>query len=535
MGPVSRRLDEDLSATYSSGYTTLLEALDQERYFRLLDSLDDFRDNPPLNAARAGKRLKTVGAAVGKDGKRLRRAVKSAASRRRSPAADESLHEARKAAKRLRYAAEAAAPIDAKHARLLEDAAHTIQQVLGAHQDSVVARTVLRRLAPRPTVKAKTPSPSGGCTPQANRAWQTNPQRNSTTPGRHSRPNSSTKDRSGARCAHRMCKIPEIQCLRPQPDGRGPGQRRRHLNADKEHREPGPARPGFLYSPIVVGVMPGQDPALLALAAELAQELSAALICAYVDPASYLIEWNEEEPIIPASLEPALESSDEAALAARLLRTALAHILDPLGIPWTLRLLARKPALALETPGSIIGCLNDHCRLRKSRAPRPGGKHVNGSIARRLLSTQQLPVFGVPLRTTVIGRGNGHVPGFDNTTQCQQGSRAQDKGSPENFCPSPRAILAASSRAASAWNFRSVSQWCPQTSRHPVSPGYPAHSCRSHHLACRAGYTVNSAMSHFRWWCGASAAGSCFRASHDGAWLMRKCWSGWCSRGCRRW
>ena len=30
-----------------------------------------------------------------------------------------------------------------------------------------------------------------------------------------------------------------------------------------------------------------------------------------------------------------------------------------------------------------------------------------------------------------------------------------------------------------------------------------------------------SAQSHFRWWCGASTAGSCFRASHDGAWLMR--------------
>ncbi|MFD1210460.1 hypothetical protein ACFQ36_00180 [Arthrobacter sp. GCM10027362] len=38
----------------------------------------------------------------------------------------------------------------------------------------------------------------------------------------------------------------------------------------------------------------------------------------------------------------------------------------------------------------------------------------------------------------------------------------------------------------------------------------------------------HSALSHFRWWCG-------FRASHDGAWLMRKCWSGCCSRGCRRW
>lgn len=146
MGPVARRVEEDLSADYSAGYTSLLETMNQKRYFQLLDGLEAFRDHPPLTT-RAAKKPKTVGAAIGKDGKRLRRAVKAAASKRGTPASDEALHEARKAAKRLRYAAEAAAVVDDEHARLLEKAAHGIQKILGRHQDSVVARDVLRRLA----------------------------------------------------------------------------------------------------------------------------------------------------------------------------------------------------------------------------------------------------------------------------------------------------------------------------------------------------------------------------------------------------
>lgn len=146
MGPVARRIEENLSADYRAGYQTLLREMDHKRYFRLLDDLEAFRDNPPLTP-RAGKRPKSVGAAIGKDGKRLRRAVKAAASARGTPDSDAALHEARKAAKRLRYAAEAAAVIDDKHARRLEKAAHGIQKVLGRHQDSVVARAVLRRLA----------------------------------------------------------------------------------------------------------------------------------------------------------------------------------------------------------------------------------------------------------------------------------------------------------------------------------------------------------------------------------------------------
>ena len=59
------------------------------------------------------------------------------------------LHAVRKAVKRLRYAAEAVEPVFGASATEL--AAHTeeIQTLLGEHQDSVVARSLLRDLARR--------------------------------------------------------------------------------------------------------------------------------------------------------------------------------------------------------------------------------------------------------------------------------------------------------------------------------------------------------------------------------------------------
>jgi CHAD domain-containing protein len=56
------------------------------------------------------------------------------------------LHEARKDGKRLRYAAEAATPVNHKRAALLADAAHGVQKILGDHQDSVVTRDLRCRL-----------------------------------------------------------------------------------------------------------------------------------------------------------------------------------------------------------------------------------------------------------------------------------------------------------------------------------------------------------------------------------------------------
>jgi len=146
MGPVSRRLDIDLGHTYGEARAAVLQALNADRYYRLLDTLDALTAAPratKLGAKPAGTVLPKL---VKRDFKRLRRAVKAA---RRAPAGEDRdplLHEARKCAKRLRFAAEAALPVAPKHADRLSAAAHTVQDILGEHQDSVVARQLLRRL-----------------------------------------------------------------------------------------------------------------------------------------------------------------------------------------------------------------------------------------------------------------------------------------------------------------------------------------------------------------------------------------------------
>ncbi|NEB75873.1 CHAD domain-containing protein, partial [Streptomyces sp. SID14478] len=57
---------------------------------------------------------------------------------------DLALHEARKAAKRARYAGEAARPALGKPAKKFAKRMKRVQSLLGEHQDSVVAREALR-------------------------------------------------------------------------------------------------------------------------------------------------------------------------------------------------------------------------------------------------------------------------------------------------------------------------------------------------------------------------------------------------------
>jgi CHAD domain-containing protein len=57
---------------------------------------------------------------------------------------DLAFHEARKKAKRLRYAAESAIPLFHGRAETLASAAEAVQEVLGERQDTVVSRQKLR-------------------------------------------------------------------------------------------------------------------------------------------------------------------------------------------------------------------------------------------------------------------------------------------------------------------------------------------------------------------------------------------------------
>ena len=146
MGPVTRRVDAELGADYQKAHTKVLKALDRPRYFRLLDALESLQAAPPLAPLASKPARKVIPRLVKRDVKRLRTAVREATRHPAGTGDHPALHEARKDGKRLRYAAEAATPIDPKNAGRLADAAHGVQKVLGDHQDSVVTRDLLRRL-----------------------------------------------------------------------------------------------------------------------------------------------------------------------------------------------------------------------------------------------------------------------------------------------------------------------------------------------------------------------------------------------------
>ena len=148
LGPVRARLDAALTEKYTSGRATADAALSSDRYFHLLDRLERFVDDPPTDEEGRRRARDVVPDLVAKELKRVRkrhRAYMNAAPERQDPA----LHEVRKAAKRLRYAAEIARPVFGKRSKRLASRARDVQKVLGEHQDTVVARPVLREIGAR--------------------------------------------------------------------------------------------------------------------------------------------------------------------------------------------------------------------------------------------------------------------------------------------------------------------------------------------------------------------------------------------------
>lgn len=146
MGPVARRVDIELGAEYKKAHQQVLEALDGHRYFHIIEALETLLARPALTKRGRQPARKVIPRLIQRDVKRLRAAVEEAISHPAGTGDHPALHEARKDAKRLRYAAEAAIPLSRKQASRLVDAAHTMTKVLGDHQDSLVTRTVLRRL-----------------------------------------------------------------------------------------------------------------------------------------------------------------------------------------------------------------------------------------------------------------------------------------------------------------------------------------------------------------------------------------------------
>jgi CHAD domain-containing protein len=141
-GPVFDRLER----RRRESRTSLLASMAEERYVALLDRLVDAALSPGL-LSQAKQVASTVAASL-VDGpwKKLRDAVDSLGD----PPADEELHAVRIAAKRARYAAEAVRAVAPKRASSFGRAAAGLQDVLGRHQDAIVAREWLEQVGRSP-------------------------------------------------------------------------------------------------------------------------------------------------------------------------------------------------------------------------------------------------------------------------------------------------------------------------------------------------------------------------------------------------
>ncbi len=142
-------LRDELRGQRQQAAERVANALQSERYLRLLDRLSAATDRPPLVFAghrhhgliapdeRAARALRPM---VKRPWKQLKKKVKAAGG----VPTDRQLHQVRIAAKRLRYAAEAAEPVVGKRARRVATAAERLQARLGDHHDAVVAEAWLR-------------------------------------------------------------------------------------------------------------------------------------------------------------------------------------------------------------------------------------------------------------------------------------------------------------------------------------------------------------------------------------------------------
>ncbi|OPG09028.1 metal-binding protein [Streptomyces sp. GKU 895] len=146
-GPVSARLQIWDAGKSSEARRRTLDALNSDRYLALLDSLAALTERPPLRAKAARKPKKVMTKAIGKEYDRLSGRVTFALDLPPGEERDTALHEARKAAKRTRYATEPARGALGKPAERLGKRVKAVQKVLGDHQDSVVARDALREIA----------------------------------------------------------------------------------------------------------------------------------------------------------------------------------------------------------------------------------------------------------------------------------------------------------------------------------------------------------------------------------------------------
>ncbi|CAA9435752.1 MAG: CHAD domain containing protein [uncultured Quadrisphaera sp.] len=139
-------IEAELGEEHARAHAAVVEALDGERYRALVAAVEALVADPPLTTQGRLPASQVLLRRVRRTHRELRELVGAALDTPPGEERDVAVHEARKAGKRARYAAEALStvwPGAAEYAK----ATKRLQTDLGDHQDSVVARAALHRLA----------------------------------------------------------------------------------------------------------------------------------------------------------------------------------------------------------------------------------------------------------------------------------------------------------------------------------------------------------------------------------------------------
>lgn len=137
------RVVETLEAARDAAHVELLAALRGDRYIALLDRLVAAANTPALLLEADLPASSVLPGLVRRPWRSLAKRVKSLGER----PTEEELHDIRIRTKRVRYAAEAVAPLVGRQARVFADRAARLQEVLGDLNDAVVAEDWLREWA----------------------------------------------------------------------------------------------------------------------------------------------------------------------------------------------------------------------------------------------------------------------------------------------------------------------------------------------------------------------------------------------------
>ncbi|MGE5460583.1 MAG: CHAD domain-containing protein [Solirubrobacterales bacterium] len=139
--PVGERFVQMLAQQRATAREHLLGSMRSDRYVALLDRLVEAAAEPAVVPGTASApAVMALGSAMERPWKHLLGAVDGLGE----DAPDADLHLARIRTKRARYAAEAVEPVFGKRAASFAREAAAVQDVLGEHQDAVVAQTWLR-------------------------------------------------------------------------------------------------------------------------------------------------------------------------------------------------------------------------------------------------------------------------------------------------------------------------------------------------------------------------------------------------------